>query len=300
MKFRVHSRMPSLRFGLFVAAGILCNASARADAQRPSPRAEASREPGSAAVEPGMQMTVREARRALGESFRDQRYYRGVTDVKINRQRASYTGTWTPLADQAPAQVVACFENFPDEVVVIRGGLDADKGYIAQWRRRGYTPASYYFRTEARARTFVAALVRLKEAALAPSTEAADFALFAAEAQLWLSATPKPPMSDDARTFKAVAEDAYTRKDFSAALDAYFEALDRHPMWPEGQFNAALLAAEAEDFEAAAMHMRRYLALAPDAADAPAAKDRLLLWQHRAKQQVCAQVLSPRPPRGRE
>jgi tetratricopeptide (TPR) repeat protein len=81
-----------------------------------------------------------------------------------------------------------------------------------------------------------------------------------------------------------LAEDAFKRKDFVAALDAYVEALGMHPMWPEGHYNAALLAAELKDYELAARHMRRYLALAPDAKDASAAKDKYLLWQHKAKQ----------------
>lgn len=44
------------------------------------------------------------------------------------------------------------------------------------------------------------------------------------------------------------------------------------------------LAAEVEDYELAALHMRRYLMLAPEAKDASAAKDKLLLWQHKAKE----------------
>lgn len=44
------------------------------------------------------------------------------------------------------------------------------------------------------------------------------------------------------------------------------------------------LAAEAGDCELAAQHMRRYLVLAPDAKDVVAAKDKFLLWQHKAKE----------------
>jgi len=91
-------------------------------------------------------------------------------------------------------------------------------------------------------------------------------------------------MSDDARSSKAMAEDAFKKKDFAAALSAYVEALGKHPMWPEGHYNAALLAGEIEDYDVAALHMRRYLALAPDAKDASAAKDKYLLWQRKAKE----------------
>jgi tetratricopeptide (TPR) repeat protein len=91
-------------------------------------------------------------------------------------------------------------------------------------------------------------------------------------------------MSDEARGYKLLAEDALKRKDFSAALEAYRTALTKDPMWPEGQYNAALLAAEAEDYELAANYMRRYLVLAPDAKDAASARDNLLVWQLKAKQ----------------
>ena len=114
-------------------------------------------------------------------------------------------------------------------------------------------------------------------------SEEPDFAAFSAEAQIWIAATSKPEMSDDARTQKVMAEDAFKQKDFPGALTHYLAALNKHSMWPEGHYNAAMLAAEAEDYELAAHHMRRYLVLAPDAKDAQASKDKFLLWQQKAK-----------------
>jgi len=129
---------------------------------------------------------------------------------------------------------------------------------------------------------FIDSMYALKKAAMAPDMEESDFAAFTASAQGWLAASPKPKMPDDALTFRLVAEDAYKRKDFTAALDAYSDALSKYPMWPEGHYNAALLAAEADDFELASRHMRRYLVLSPDAKDAASAKEKFLLWQHKA------------------
>lgn len=132
------------------------------------------------------------------------------------------------------------------------------------------------------ATNFIDAVLTLKQAMLtSPDTEEADFA---ASAKVWLATTPKPEMSDDARAYRLLAEDAFKRKDFSAALDAYGDALNLYSMWPEGHFNAALLAAEIQDYDLAARHMHRYLVLAPDAKDAVAAKDKLLLWQLKAKE----------------
>lgn len=131
---------------------------------------------------------------------------------------------------------------------------------------------------------FVDALLTLKEAEFAPDREDTALAAFTAEAKAWLMLTPKPEMPDEARAYKALAEDAFKRKDFAAALEAYCTAIEKFPLWPAGHYNAALLAAETEDHELAAQHMRRYLVLSPDANDAMAAKEKLLLWQLKAKQ----------------
>ena len=111
-----------------------------------------------------------------------------------------------------------------------------------------------------------------------PDTEEADFAAFVVEAK----AKSKPRMSDEARTYKLLAEDAARRKDLTAALNNYRLALAKYPMWPDVLYNAALLSAEFGDFKSAARHMRRYLVLAPGAKDAADARDKLLVWQHNA------------------
>ena len=134
------------------------------------------------------------------------------------------------------------------------------------------------------ATAFINALLTLKHALLTtPDPEAAEFVAFTLRAQTWLAAGAQSGMSDEARAYKMLAEDAFKRKEFTAALEAYGQALDKYPLWPEGHYNAALLAAETEDYELAAHHMRRYLVLAPDAPDAAIAKDKLILWQLKAK-----------------
>ena len=56
-----------------------------------------------------------------------------------------------------------------------------------------------------------------------------------------------------------------------------------YPVWPEGQFNAALLSAEMGYFPEAVRHMRCYLELVPEAADAQAARDQIVIWQSQMK-----------------
>lgn len=116
-----------------------------------------------------------------------------------------------------------------------------------------------------------------------PDADESAFAAFSADANLWREAKVKPTMSDVALTYKAVAEDAFRRKNFPAALHAYEQGLEKFPMWPQGHYNAAVLAAEGEDYESAAQHMHRYLVLVPEAPDAAAAKEKFLLWQFKAK-----------------
>jgi predicted TPR repeat methyltransferase len=51
------------------------------------------------------------------------------------------------------------------------------------------------------------------------------------------------------------------------------------PTWPEGQFNLAFLCGETGDYGCAVEHMQDYLELVPDAPDAQAAKDKLIIWK---------------------
>ena len=229
---------------------------------------------------PSTKMSVREARASLAESMGYKSVKRtgdGLTFVDRgstgNGEDAFVsfadvddlsveTESWwtTPVGEAPPARVLA------NGRVLLLGGRTTD------------------FSSQFRARSFGDAVLVLKAAALAPDTEEADVAAFAAAAADWRAQSPRPAMSDDALTFKLLAEDAFKRKEFAAALQAYRDALDRHPMWPDGHYNAALLAAEHADYELAAKHMRRYLALAPDAKDAARAKEKLLLWQYKAKE----------------
>ncbi len=233
-------------------------------------------------------MTVREAKRSLVESLNDLHYCTPARDVKFTRQRVHFKVD--NIIDAARPKTLDFALTFAELTNLTLRSRSHDfhqvdsKGRCVLLMPGENTYYSKSFRTERAARMFADALLTLREAASAPDNEEADFAAFNAGVTTWFAAEPKPPMSDDTRASKAMAEDAFKRKDFAAALDAYVEALGKHPMWPEGHYNAALLAAECEDFGLAARHMRRYLALAPDAKDAAAAKDKYLLWQRKAKE----------------
>jgi tetratricopeptide (TPR) repeat protein len=102
---------------------------------------------------------------------------------------------------------------------------------------------------------------------------------FNAQAAAWRNVAAKPPMPENAREHKVLAEDAVQRKDFDKAIDEYLAAASIFPMWPEGQFNLALICGETGDYDCAVEHMQNYLELVPDAPDAQAAKDKLIIWR---------------------
>jgi tetratricopeptide (TPR) repeat protein len=229
---------------------------------------------------PGTSMTPLQARAAMREALRDLAHIDRLKDVVISRRRLTFTGTLTAYG---PSDLeLKCEYVFADA-----GNLDVET-FSHDWynvRSSGKTlvfdknPTGGWggtFKTQESAIRFAQALLVLRDAA---DTEAADFAAF-----IELARSPdRPGMSEAIETRKALAEDAFKRKDFGAALDAYVAALEAYPLWPEGHYNAALLAAEVGDFGAAARHMRRYLALSPDAKDLEPSRQKYLLWRHKAE-----------------
>lgn len=237
---------------------------------------------------PSTQMTVRQARKSLAESLSAVFRTKSLREVSFSRHKVTYKyeSTYSPNAGQTFTGSIIFAEIEKLSVGSDIGSWGATTGDGVSLRGVFEVTSkgkSWEFVGRAAAINFADALLTLKKTALAPDTEEADFAAFATSTKSWLATTPRPAMPEDARTYKVLAEDAFKRKDFAAALEAYCDALEKFPMWPEGHYNAALLAAETEDYDLAARHMRRYLVLVPDAKDAAAAKDKLLLWQHKAK-----------------
>jgi tetratricopeptide (TPR) repeat protein len=105
------------------------------------------------------------------------------------------------------------------------------------------------------------------------------FAKFLVTCQSWRGLQQKPAMPEEARRHKVLAENAYREKNLDKATTEYIDALDVYPCWPEGQFNVALMLGETGYYPMAVSRMKRYLELVPDAADAAAAKDKIIIWQ---------------------
>jgi tetratricopeptide (TPR) repeat protein len=224
-------------------------------------------------------MTIAQAKKAVAESFKNLVYIKpGGEDVKFSREKLVFK------LKHGGSTVYDGFLVF-DEI----GELSVRSGELVETNGKPLRLGTFtnnitscaIFGDRATAMRFVDALLTLKAAGTRPS-EKTDLAVFTVNAQTWLAQTIRPEMPDDARAYRLLAEEAFKRKDLAGALEAYGVALGKFPLWPEGHYNAALLAGEAEDYELAAHHMRRYLVLAPEAQDASPAKDKLLLWQLKA------------------
>jgi len=138
------------------------------------------------------------------------------------------------------------------------------------------------------AKNFAAALNRLHVLAN-DKASSAEWSQFRQQAAAWRALAAKPPLPDAVRIQRIAAEDAIKNSHPDAALEYYEEGLDLYPTWPEGHFNAALIAAELGDYTDAVEHMQSYLELTPNAPDAQAARDQIDLWQLKAKEPKPAQ-----------
>ena len=115
------------------------------------------------------------------------------------------------------------------------------------------------------------------------------WAEFQKRAAAWRALAAKPPISDDLKQHRLLAEDAYQQKQFETAAVEYEAGLEIDPLWAQGHFNAALIYGELKDYDDAVWHMRCYLELLHNAPDAQDARDQMLLWQGKAKQQSATQ-----------
>jgi tetratricopeptide (TPR) repeat protein len=131
------------------------------------------------------------------------------------------------------------------------------------------------------AETFAAGVNALR--AFARDTEA-PLRTFTARAAAWRALATKPPIPDEVRVQRMMAEDAFKANKPDEALHYYETGVLLYPTWPEGNFNAALISGDLGYYDAAIEHMQAYLELVPDAADAQAARDKILIWQNKAKE----------------
>ncbi len=127
--------------------------------------------------------------------------------------------------------------------------------------------------------SFILAMILFAAVCPLRAQDTAAWTDFQQKAAAWRALPVKPALSENVRRERVLAENAFREKQLSSAVDHYEAGLKMNPLWPEGQFNAALLYAELEDYNKAVWHMRAYLELVPDAPDAEGARDQLIIWQ---------------------
>jgi len=129
---------------------------------------------------------------------------------------------------------------------------------------------------------FASALNGLHATAVLHPAAAGDFHQ---QAAAWRALATKPPLAEGARVRRLAAEDAIKRQKPDEALNYYELGVEVDPMWAQGWFNAAVVAASLGYYADAVEHMQSYLELVPDATDAQSARDQIDLWRYKAGQQ---------------
>ena len=129
------------------------------------------------------------------------------------------------------------------------------------------------------AKLFGSALYRLHQYSSDPADPLRNFTQLAAA---WRALATKPPLPEEARVQRIMAEEAISGKKPELALTFYEKGLEAVPTWPEGCYNAALLDGELGLYADAVDHMQSYLDLLPNAPDAQAARDQIAVWKYKA------------------
>jgi tetratricopeptide (TPR) repeat protein len=175
--------------------------------------------------------------------------------------------------------VVKCpFESLDPEVKTVIGSFSVYLGPRCDWMI--YPPEM----TAPESIKLVNILYLLKEAEKEFAAEMAKEAAFANEAKRYREMRVKPTLPEDVHRYRLAAEDAFNNKHFVKALEYYKKGLAIEPLWPQGQFNAAMIAGELRQYGEAALHMKRYLELVPDANDAKFARENMYLWEVKAEE----------------
>ncbi len=111
---------------------------------------------------------------------------------------------------------------------------------------------------------------------------------FSGAVSVWRTLSPKPPIPEAVREQRLLAETAFKEGKVADALYHYERGVEMDPVWPEGRFNAALIAAELQFYDEAVQQMQAYLDLAPEAPDASSARDQIVIWKDKFKQLAAA------------
>lgn len=226
-------------------------------------------------------MTPQEARRVLAEYLRSDpwAYFKGASDVQFVPATVRATFSGIHFAQKGVEVVLPLTQSgdlrFSGEDGGPRSYLScrADTGSVFNFNWNHPPGPSAY--------QLGAAIHRLEQEAKRLLSEECE-ARFQEALKQYRSTQSKPESpACDATRLADEAQAAVKAKDFIGAAELYLQAGERYPTWPTAHFNAALVLGEMGDYELAIREMNRYLALAPDAANARAAQQQLYEWRHK-------------------
>ena len=104
--------------------------------------------------------------------------------------------------------------------------------------------------------------------------------LFEKNAAEYRALKVKPPVSEEQRKFIVQANGFNEKKMYNEAISLYEQAIAvDQTAYPAAYSNLALLSAQVKDYDSAIYHMKKYLLLVPDAADARGAQDKIYEWE---------------------
>jgi len=126
-----------------------------------------------------------------------------------------------------------------------------------------------------------------------PETELASFSN---QTAAWRALSVKPALSIAVEKKRLLAEDSFANKDFFATARHYNEGVALYPEWAQGWYNLGFLYDQLNMYWEAAYCMKHYLILLPNAPDAAAAREKVLLWEAKAEDAAASSPVAPSAP----
>jgi tetratricopeptide (TPR) repeat protein len=115
-----------------------------------------------------------------------------------------------------------------------------------------------------------------------PPKDLAAEAAFQEAARKYREMPVKPVLPEEAHKYAVQGDFAVDKKNLTAAVDRYAEALRIAPWWPEGHFRRGRILADMERYGEAVDEMKKFLLLAPEAKEARDAQDNIYKWESAA------------------
>lgn len=106
---------------------------------------------------------------------------------------------------------------------------------------------------------------------------------FAKALAYYLSASPKPAITEDMHRFVVQGVALIKQKRFSEAATLYNAALKQWPWWSDARYNRALILGELKRYQEAIQEMKRFMQLEPNSQVARAVLDQIYQWEVAAK-----------------